>query len=193
MERISSSLGTASHCKPVLDPSLFLFIGRLMKEKVLVAQSCPTLCDPMVCSPPGSSVHGILQARILEWVAMPSSRGSSWVKDQTRVSCTAGRFFTIWATREALGRLISVSVPSLHRVSDSLWPRGEVNGSYQIHPDAGCLEPPSLTGPVCCMSRGQESQLDSGVSSEPFCPGLGSHDPSSSKKGFIGFSICGLD
>ena len=40
-------------------------------------QSCPTLCDPMDCSPPGSSVHGILQARILEWVAMPSSRGSS--------------------------------------------------------------------------------------------------------------------
>ena len=45
--------------------------------KVLVTQSCPTLCDPTDCSPPGSSVHGILQARILEWVAMPSSRGSS--------------------------------------------------------------------------------------------------------------------
>ena len=45
--------------------------------KVLVTQSCPTLCDPMDCSPPGSSVHGILQARILEWVAMAFSRGSS--------------------------------------------------------------------------------------------------------------------
>ena len=43
-----------------------------------VAQSCPTLCDPVDCSSPGSSVHGILQARILEWVAIPSSRGSSW-------------------------------------------------------------------------------------------------------------------
>ena len=43
----------------------------------LVAQSCPTLCDPIDCSPPGSSVHGILQARILEWVAMPSSKVSS--------------------------------------------------------------------------------------------------------------------
>ena len=53
----------------------------------LVAQSCPTLCDPMDCSPPGPSVHGILQARILEWVAMPSSRGSSRPKDQTLVSC----------------------------------------------------------------------------------------------------------
>ena len=55
---------------------------------------CPTLCDPMDCSQPGSSVHGIFQARILEWVAMPFSRGSSWPMDWTRVSCTAGRFFT---------------------------------------------------------------------------------------------------
>ena len=50
---------------------------------VSVAQPCPTLCDPMDCSPPGSSVRGILQARILEWVAMPSSRGSSWPRDRT--------------------------------------------------------------------------------------------------------------
>ena len=49
-------------------------------------QSCPTLCNPMNCSPPGSSVHGILQARILEWVAMPSSRGSSQLRDQTWIS-----------------------------------------------------------------------------------------------------------
>ena len=49
-------------------------------------QSCPTLCNPMDCSPPGSSVHGILQARILEWVAMPSSRGSSQPRDWTHVS-----------------------------------------------------------------------------------------------------------
>ena len=48
-----------------------------VKVKVLVAQSCPTLCHPMDCSPPGSSVHGILQARILEWVAISFSRGSS--------------------------------------------------------------------------------------------------------------------
>ena len=66
----------------------------------LVAQSCLTLCDPMDCSPPGFSVHGILQARILEWVAICFSRGSSWPRDQTQVSCIAGRFFTIWATRE---------------------------------------------------------------------------------------------
>ena len=69
--------------------------------KVLVAQPCPTLFDPIDCSPPGSSVHGILQARILEWVAIPFSRGSSWPRDRTWVSRIAGRFFTIWATREA--------------------------------------------------------------------------------------------
>ena len=51
-----------------------------------VAQSCLTLCDPMDCSLPGSSVHGILQARILEWAVMPSSRGSSRPRDQTQVS-----------------------------------------------------------------------------------------------------------
>ena len=73
---------------------------------VLVTQLCPTLCDPMDCSPPGSSVHGILQARILEWVAIPFSRGSSWPRDQTPVSYIAGRFFTIWATREAHGLVI---------------------------------------------------------------------------------------
>ena len=66
---------------------------------VLVTQLCPTLCDPMDCSPPGSSVHGTLQARILEWVAMPFSRGSSRPRDRTWISYIAGKFFTIWATR----------------------------------------------------------------------------------------------
>ena len=60
----------------------------------LVTQSCPTLCDPMNCSPPASSVHGILQARILEWVALSFSRGSSQPRDWTHVSCLAGGFFT---------------------------------------------------------------------------------------------------
>ena len=56
--------------------------------KVLVVQSCPILCDPMDQSPPSSSVHGVLQARILEWVAIPSSRGASRPERRTRVSCT---------------------------------------------------------------------------------------------------------
>ena len=63
-------------------------------------QSCPTLCDLMYCKLPGSSVHGIFQARILEWVAMPFSRGSSYSRDRTWVSWTVGRFFIIWATRD---------------------------------------------------------------------------------------------
>ena len=56
------------------------------------SQSCLTLWDPMDCSPPGSSAHGILQVRILEWVAISSSRGSSQPRDQTQVSCIASRF-----------------------------------------------------------------------------------------------------
>ena len=64
-------------------------------------QSCPTLCDPLDCSPPGSSVHGISQARILEWVATLSSRGSSWPRNWSLVSLIEGRFFAVWATREA--------------------------------------------------------------------------------------------
>ena len=58
------------------------------------AQSCPTLCNPMDCSRPGSSVHGILQARILEWVAISFSRGTSRPRDWTHASCLAGGFFT---------------------------------------------------------------------------------------------------
>ena len=57
-------------------------------------QSCPTLCNHTDCSPPGSSVHGILQAGIPEWVVVLFSRGSSWPRDQTQVSCIAGKFFT---------------------------------------------------------------------------------------------------
>ena len=58
-------------------------------------QSCLTLCNPMDCSLPGSFVYGFPQARILEWFAMPSSRGSSQPRDQTQISCIAGRFFTM--------------------------------------------------------------------------------------------------
>ena len=66
-------------------------------------QSCPTLCNPVNCSPPGSSVHGIFQPRMLEWVAMPFSTGSSQPRDRTQVSMSvalASRFFTTSATRE---------------------------------------------------------------------------------------------
>ena len=59
-----------------------------------VAQSCPTLCDPIDCSLPGSSVHGIFQAIVLEWIAISFSRGSSWPRDWTWVSCIVDRRFT---------------------------------------------------------------------------------------------------
>ena len=73
-----------------------------MSNQVLV-RACPTLWDPMDCSPPGSPIHAISQARILEWVAMPSSRGSFPLKDQTCVSCIAGVLYC-WGTREALSK-----------------------------------------------------------------------------------------
>ena len=71
----------------------------ILSVLVLVTHSCLTLCDPVDCSPPGSSVHGILQARILEW-AIFFSRGSSRCRDWAWVSYIAGRFFTLWASRE---------------------------------------------------------------------------------------------
>ena len=69
---------------------------------VLVTRLSPTLCNPKDCSQPGSSVHGILQAGILEWVAIPFLRGSSRPKNQIQVSHIVGSFFTTWATRKAL-------------------------------------------------------------------------------------------
>ena len=66
-----------------------------------VVKSRLTLCYSMDYCPPGSSVPGISQARILEWVAIPLCRGSSWPRDRDPISCITGRFFTTWATREA--------------------------------------------------------------------------------------------
>ena len=66
---------------------------------MLVTQSCPTLCNPVDCSPPGSSVHGILQARILQWVAISFSRGSSQPRDQTQISLVAQNLSAIQETQ----------------------------------------------------------------------------------------------
>ena len=71
---------------------LYLYFSTLVAAKSL--QTCPALCDPMDCNPPGSSVHGILQAAVLEWVAISSFRVSSWPRDWTHVSCIAGGFLT---------------------------------------------------------------------------------------------------
>ena len=83
----------------------FCICGRKVlkkKVKVSVTLSCLTFCHTMVCSLPGSSVHGIFQARALEWVAISFSTGSSWPRDQTQVPCIAGGFFTVWVTREPI-------------------------------------------------------------------------------------------
>ena len=80
-------------------------------------QSCLILCNPMDCSPPGSSVHGILQAGILEWVAVPYSRGSSRLRDRNHVSCFAGKFFTA----ELLGSSFYIYVPGGVNVCLCMW------------------------------------------------------------------------
>ena len=84
----------------------------------------------MDCNPPGSSVPGILQARILEWVAIPFSRGSFWPRDQTQVSCIAGGFFTIWATREGLAQ---------HNQAYTNWIEGKKGTGAWIPSKAFCV------------------------------------------------------
>ena len=94
-------------CKEIIDDAhclLFLCLPSFPQRSRVYVLSCPVVSDslwPVDCSPPGSSVHGVRQARILEWVAMPSSRESSQPRDRTQVSCIAGGFFIIWASREA--------------------------------------------------------------------------------------------
>ena len=88
-------------------PLVLLFLTQIRRLSLafylyIVLPLCLTLCNPMDCGLPGSTIHGILQARILEWVARPFSRGSSQPRNGTQVSHIAGRFFTIWGTREAL-------------------------------------------------------------------------------------------
>ena len=87
-------------------------VGSSQKWSEVKLLSRVWLCDPMDCSPPGSSLHGILQARVLERVAIAFFRGSSQPRDWTPVSCIADRHFTAWATREAPGDYLCHSVNS---------------------------------------------------------------------------------
>ena len=82
----------------VLEKTFYCNLLNWIRNCVLVTQSCLTLCDSMDCSLTGSSVCGIIQARILEWVTIPFSRGSLGPSDWTQVSSIAGRLFTVWAT-----------------------------------------------------------------------------------------------
>ena len=101
-------------CQSAGDPCLLLEAGQIKHPRTSMVcvqslQLCPTLCNPVDCSPPGSSVHGIFQSRILEWVAISSSGGSSWPRDQTHVSyvsCIVGQFFTTEPLRKPIIYLI---------------------------------------------------------------------------------------
>ena len=104
--RSEESWGQAlSNCSAYADSSVNIYVCLCVcacaRTHVKLLQLCPTLCNTMDCSPPGSSVHDILQARILEWVAIPFSRGSSPPRYWTWVSCTAAKFLTLWAARKA--------------------------------------------------------------------------------------------
>ena len=109
---------------PTIIPIQFLSLASQMSCQIYKLPhvfSCAILCDPVDCNPPGSSVHGILQARILEWVAMPFSRGSSQPRDRTWVSsCIVGRFFTISATRKQRGLETPLQVTDLN-VETNAW------------------------------------------------------------------------
>ena len=107
----------------------------------LIAQSCLTLCDPMDCSPPGFLSMGILQARILEWVAMPHSRRSSQPRDQTQVSRIAGGFLIVWAPGKptphvywkAFLRLTSCPTNILHLLFPTLYSTGGPHQASTSH------------------------------------------------------------
>ena len=109
LQGIFLTQGSNPHLLYLLHWQVRLFTTSATSVHAKSLQSRPTLCDPTDSSPTGSSVHRISQARILEWVAISFSRGSSWPKNWTWVSCIAGRFFTIWATREALLRAYEIS------------------------------------------------------------------------------------
>ena len=95
---------------PVASSGLWEIMGKESESEVV--QSCPTLRNPVDGSLPGSSLHGILQERILEWVAISFSRGSSQLRDRTWVFCIAGRHFNLWATRDSLMGKEGISILS---------------------------------------------------------------------------------
>ena len=100
------------HFIPLISVNMIVFELKV-KSECEVTQLCPTLCDPVDCSLPRSSIDGIFQVRVLEWVAISLSRGSSSPRDRTQVSHFVGRCFTIWATREVFSWVHFSSVTQL--------------------------------------------------------------------------------
>ena len=115
-----------------------------------VAQSCPTLCDPMDCSPPGSSIHGIFQARVLEWVAISFSRRSSQPRNWTRVSRIVGRRSTIWATAAAAANLLQSCLTLCN----------PIDGSLPVSPVPGILQARTLEWVAISFSRRSSQPRD---------------------------------
>ena len=134
-----------------------------------VAQSCPTLCDPMDCSLPGSSVHGIFQAIVLEWIATSFPRGSSQPRDWTQVSHIVDRHLTVWATRENSWILFYVSLLSFQFscsvMSNSLWPH------EPQHSRPPCPSPtPGVHPNPCPLSQRCHPTISSSVVPFSSCP-----------------------
>ena len=122
----------------------------------LVAQSCPTLCNPIDYSRPGSSVHGISQARILEWVAILFSRGSSRPRDQTQVYCIAGIFFIKCVHAKSLESFLTLCNPMDHSP-----PGSSVHGIIQAR-ILECVAMPSSRGSSQPRDRPQVCHVASG-------------------------------
>ena len=101
-------------------------------------------CDRMDCSVPGSSVHGTLQERILEWVVMPSSRGSSWPSDRTQDSCIAGSLLTNWTTREAVSMCYAAAAAAAKSLKSCPTLRNPIDRSPPGSPVPGILQARAL-------------------------------------------------
>ena len=128
--------------------------------KVLVTQLGLTLCDPVDCSPPGSSVHGILQARILEWVAISFSRGSSRHRDWIRVSYTAGKPFTQWATHMARCSMLPAEGAGDTAGQGSSWGRRVAHQASRARPPV-----------AVCWSAGQSTAPRGSLHHQPSLQG----------------------
>ena len=133
-----------------------------------VIQSCPTLCNLMDHSLPGSSVHGIFQARIQEWVVISSSRGSSWPRDQiciSCVSCIAGGFYTVepWVGRAGGGDVERTRRFSLRKYKN--WATVEIEGATGMGETRSCWN--KFTGEVCSLPGAESRQVGGAHSSSP--------------------------
>ena len=120
---LSCDIGTGLHT---------CYLG--MKSETEVSQPFPTLCNHIDCSLPDFSVHGIFQARVPQWVVISFSKGFSQPRDGTWVSCIAGRHFTLWATREALGKgLHNDFILKIDRGVDTMEKQIHKNTSWKKH------------------------------------------------------------